>query len=164
MNLLIPPEVNSTGVASVQIKSSTGILSTGPISMNFVAPSLFVAGPKLAAGNLLRVRGTTQTVESIITVENGQLLPIPVDLGPEGDQVYLLLFGTGIRNGQPLGFVKASIGGIDAPVIFAGAQGQFPGVDQVNIQIPRSLAGRGLVDVVLRVRSMEANVVRVAVR
>jgi len=164
VNLLIPPDVNANGSSSVQIKSSAGILSTGPIPMNFIAPALFIAGPKLAAANILRVRGTTQTVESIVTVENGQLVPIPIDLGPEGDQVYLLLFGTGIRNGLPTGFVRATIGGIDAPVLFAGAQGQFPGVDQVNIQIPRSLAGRGLVDLVLKVRSLEANTVRIAIR
>ncbi len=164
VNLLIPPEVNATGTASVQITSSTGALSTGPIPMNFIAPSLFIAGPGLAAANILRVRGTTQTVESIVTVENGQLVPVPIDLGPEGDQVYLLLFGTGIRNRQALGFVRATIGGVNAPVLFAGAQGQFPGVDQVNVQIPRSLAGRGLVDLVLSVVSINANSVKIAIR
>ena len=164
VNLLVPPEVSAAGIASVQIKNSAGILSTGPIAMNFIAPALFIAGPKLAAANILRVRGTTQTVESTVTIENGELVPIPIDLGPEGDQVYLLLFGTGIRNGLPLGFVRASIGDVDAPVIFAGAQGQFPGLDQINVQIPRSLAGRGLVDLVLRVRSLNANTVKIVIR
>ena len=29
------------------------------------------------------------------------------------------------------------------PVSYAGAQGQYPGLDQVNLQLPSSLAGSG---------------------
>ena len=47
---------------------------------------------------------------------------------------------------------------------FAGAQGGFVGLDQANVRIPRSLAGRGDVDVVLTVDGQPANVVRVNVK
>ena len=87
-----------------------------------------------------------------------------IDIGPEGDQLFLLLYGTGIRNRSALNQVTASIGGVNAPVSFAGNQGQFPGVDQINVQIPRNLAGRGVVDVVLRVSGVNANTVRIAIR
>ena len=29
------------------------------------------------------------------------------------------------------------------PVTYAGTQGRYPGLDQVNLQLPSSLAGRG---------------------
>jgi uncharacterized protein (TIGR03437 family) len=167
VNLLIPGEVYSeeTNItASVQIASGSGTLSTGPVLIRRVSPSVFVAGTNLAAANVLRVRGGVQTVEAVVTLENGQLVPNPIDLGPEGDQIFLLLYGTGIRNRSALNQVTATIGGVNAPVSFAGNQGQFPGVDQINVQIPRNLAGRGVVDVMLRVSGVTANTVRIAIR
>jgi len=167
VNLLIPAEVypeDTNITASVQIASGSGTLSTGPVAIRRVSPSVFMAGPNLAAANVLRVRAGVQTVEAVVTVENGQLVPNPIDLGPDGDQIFLLLYGTGIRNRIALNQVTATVGGVNAPVAFAGNQGQFPGVDQINVQIPRSLAGRGGVDIVLRVSGIEANPVRIAIR
>jgi len=46
------------------------------------------------------------------------------------------------------------------PVVFAGPQGQFTGLDQINVQLPASLAGKGEVDVVLTVDGVVANTVR----
>ncbi len=51
-----------------------------------------------------------------------------------------------------------------AEVSFAGAQGAFVGLDQVNVLVPRSLAGRGEVKVQLRVESQMANPVRIHVK
>ena len=55
----------------------------------------------------------------------------------------------------------ASLGGTAAEVLFAGKQGGLAGVDQVNLRIPRSLLGRGDVDVVLTVDGVVANTVRI---
>ena len=47
---------------------------------------------------------------------------------------------------------------------FAGpvAQGQFDGLDQINLgPLPRELAGRGEVDIVITVDGKQANVVTV---
>jgi uncharacterized protein (TIGR03437 family) len=56
------------------------------------------------------------------------------------------------------------VGGVDAPVAYAGVQGSSPGLDQVNALLPRSLAGRGLVDVVLTADGQVANSVQIAVK
>jgi uncharacterized protein (TIGR03437 family) len=48
-------------------------------------------------------------------------------------------------------------------VIFAGAQGSFAGLDQANIRIPRSLAGRGKVNLVFTVQGRTANTVMINV-
>ena len=52
--------------------------------------------------------------------------------------------------------------GVTAQVLFAGAQGEFAGLDQVNVQVPAAVKGAGEVDVVLTVVGKTANVVRAA--
>jgi uncharacterized protein (TIGR03437 family) len=50
-------------------------------------------------------------------------------------------------------------------VVGAAPQGEFVGLDQVNLgPIPRVLAGRGEVDLVLTVDSKPANTVKVNIR
>jgi uncharacterized protein (TIGR03437 family) len=85
-------------------------------------------------------------------------------LGAASDQVFLILYGTGIRNRSALSAVVARIGGDNAEVSFAGAQSEFIGLDQVNTLLPRSLAGRGEVDVNLTVDGKAANLVRINIR
>jgi len=46
-------------------------------------------------------------------------------------------------------------------VVYAGAQGDYVGLDQLNVRIPRELAGRGEVDLVLNVGGLSANPVRI---
>ena len=77
----------------------------------------------------------------------------------------LILFGTGLRNRSALTAVSCKLGGTDAPVSFAGAQGGFAGLDQINVgPLSRSLAGRGEVEVLLTVEGKTANTVRIAIK
>jgi uncharacterized protein (TIGR03437 family) len=164
VNLLIPKEISIDTTATIQVTSATGTISNGVVAITKVSPGLFNVGPSLAAAYVLRVRGGVQTTEPVVTLENGQLVALPIDMGPETDQLFLLLYGTGIRARFGLNAVTATIGGVAAPVSFAGDQGQFPGVDQVNVQLPRSLAGRGLVDIALKVEGVAANTIRISIR
>jgi uncharacterized protein (TIGR03437 family) len=87
---------------------------------------------------------------------------VPIDLSPPGDQVFLLLFGTGIRGFTST--VTATVGGETVPVLFAGEQPIFVGLDQVNIgPLPLSLIGRGEVDIVLTADSIQTNTVTVTI-
>jgi uncharacterized protein (TIGR03437 family) len=56
------------------------------------------------------------------------------------------------------------IGGATASVVFAGAQGEFPGLDQVNVQVPESLRGRGEVTLALTIDGQTTNTVTINVR
>jgi|SRR5687767_13706290 len=85
-------------------------------------------------------------------------------LGAPSDIVVITLFGTGLRKNTDLTKVRATIGGADAPVLFAGAQGQFAGLDQVNLQIPGSLRGRGEVTIALTIDGQTANTSTINVR
>lgn len=76
----------------------------------------------------------------------------------------LVLFGTSFRHRGSLVNVAASIGGVSAQVDYAGPQPDFAGLDQINLRIPRSLIGRGEVDLVLMVDGKAANTVRVNIK
>ena len=125
----------------------------------------------MPAAFALRVKADlTQTNEPVAQFDAAQnkfvALPLDLglDLGANSDQVFLVLFGTGIRFNGGLAGITATIGGVDTQVTFAGAQGGFVGLDQVNLRLPRSLAGRGDVELVLKVDGQRANVVTVKIR
>lgn len=164
------PSGTMTGAAGLLVTTGNGTLFTGAVNIASVAPGLFSAdasGQGLAAAIVLRIRADgTRRFEPVARFDgalNG-FFAIPIELGQETDQVFLLLYGTGIRNRSALANVKVRIAEIDAPVEFAGAQGEFAGLDQVNVRLPRSLAGQGQMDVVLTVDGQQANAVRINIR
>lgn len=169
VNYQLPPGT-VTGQALVTIRAGDGKLSTGTTVISTVAPGLFSAnvdGQGVAAAVALRARADgSRLFEPISQFDAMQssFLSIPLDLGPEGEQVFLLLFGTGIRFNSNLSEVKIKIGGVDAGVSFAGAQGGFVGLDQINVGVPRSLVGRGEVDINVTVDGKIANVVKVNIK
>jgi uncharacterized protein (TIGR03437 family) len=105
-------------------------------------------------------------VEPLITVDplTRRATQLTIDLGPETDEVRLVFFATGLRFRSSLAGVKLDIDGVDAPVEYAGSQGELPGLDQVNARLPRSLAGRGAVAMRLVVDGHAANVSSVIFR
>lgn len=91
----------------------------------------------------------TQTIEQVYTVTGGAIVATPVGLGSSTDKPYLFLFVTGFEAAGTAG-VTVTIGGTNASVTFAGSQGGFAGLDQANVQLPSSLAGKGNVPIQLR--------------
>lgn len=162
------PAGTASGNATLTVTSGDGSLSIGTLPIAMVAPGIFTAdatGRGLAAATILRVKSDgSQVYESVARFDaaTGRMVAVPVEVGAAGEQVYLILFGTGLRNRSALAGVTASIGGANAPVVFAGAQGGLVGLDQVNLLLPASLAGRGEVDLVINVDGKTANTVRLA--
>ena len=168
VNYLIPAGT-ANGAATVTITSGDGSISVGTINVVPVAPGLFTAnssGTGIAAATVFRLKADGSTAyEPVVRFDSGlgRLVPVPIDLGPETDQVIVLLNGTAFRNntGLPL---SATIGGVSAEVLYAGPQGEFVGLDQANVRIPRSTAGRGEVNVVLTVGTRTANTVTLSIK
>jgi len=160
----------AAGQATVTITSGSGDVSIGTIDVAAVAPGLFSAtasGQGLAAAQVIRVRNGVQTYENValVTVVGGSVVatPIPINLGPATDEVYLAFYGTGFRNRTSLNNVSAQLGGQAIGIQFAGAQGTFEGEDQLNtVRIPRSYIGRGVVNFVLTVDNKVTNTVQVS--
>jgi uncharacterized protein (TIGR03437 family) len=162
INYQIPPGT-ANGPATVTLISGAGAVSGGTINIVPVAPGLFAANPTgqgVAAAVVLRVRpDNSQSFEPVVRLEGGRFVSVPIDLS-NGDQVFLLLFGTGIRSRTALSGVSVAIDGVASQVTFAGPQG-FVGLDQVNVLVPPSLAGRGEVDLQLTADTVNSNIVRV---
>ncbi len=135
-----------------------------------MAPGLFAAnanGAGVAAAVAERVQqGGAVTWHNVFTCgpAPGSCASAPLDLGPDTDLLYLHLYGTGIRGRSALSAVSAKIGGVDATVSYAGAAPTIPGLDEVRMLIPRTLAGRGELAVELTVDGHRANTLTVSVQ
>jgi len=169
INYEIPPGT-TTGVATVTVMSGDGHLGTGTMLIATVAPGLFAAnanGQGVAAAVALPYRNN-QPLPSLAVAQfdptQNKFVSVPIDLGPDTDLVFLVLYGTGIRFNSGLSAVSAKLGGVDAPVSYANVAPGFVGLDQVNVLLPRSLIGRGEVDVVLTVDGKASNTVRVNIK
>lgn len=171
VNYQIPPGT-SAGTATVTIASGDGTISTGSALIASVAPGIFAAnanglGP--AAAVALRVKADGSLVyEPAVRLDGASFVTVAIDLGPDlgnaTDQVFLVLFGTGWRFRSQLAAVTVTMGGVNAEVLYAGDPGEFTGQDQINVRIPRSLIGRGELDVALTVDGQNANTVKINVK
>ena len=101
---------------------------------------------------------------ALFDAAQGRFVPVPIDLGPATDQLFLILYGTGIRFRSTLSAVTATIGGEVSEVLYAGPAEGFVGLDQCNLRIPRTLAGRGAVTVNLAVDGKTANSVTIQIK
>jgi uncharacterized protein (TIGR03437 family) len=166
INYLIPAN-SSPGAATVTVLNGGALSAMGTVRVTETWPGLFAAGGDgagVAAALALRVRADgSQAYEPAARFDQrlNRYASIPIDLGVQGEQVYLILYGTGVRNRRSLEDVKVWIGGMEAPVLYAGGQGDYAGLDQINVALPRALSGSGEVDVVLAVGASAANTVRV---
>jgi uncharacterized protein (TIGR03437 family) len=169
INFQIPPGT-AAGTANLTITSGDGSIAAGTAQVVSVAPGMFSAnsdGQGVASGVALRIKADgSQSFEPISQFDAGQnrFVAAPIDLGPDTDQVFLILFGTGVRMRGSLASVTASVGGENAEVLFASAQGDFVGLDQINLRVPRSLAGRGQVEIRLTVEGQTTNALSAAIR
>ncbi len=169
VNYLIPAGT-ANGAATVTITSGDGAMSAEDTTIAAVAPGLFTvdaSGRGLAAALALRVKpDDSQQFEAVAQFDPAQnkFVAVPIDLGPETDQVFLILFGTGLRYRSALSAAQARIGDVDSQVVFAGAQDGFVGLDQVNISLSRALIGRGEADVSLTADGQATNIVRIHIK
>jgi hypothetical protein len=163
----VVPTGTTQGEATITIITGEGITSVGRLQIARVSPGIFTAnasGKGLPAAIILRVAANgTQTTQRIARFEPDQnrFVPEPIDLGTEAEQVFIIMFATGVRGRASVNDVSARLGGVEGqmnvPVTFAQAQGTLVGVDQINIgpinrgEVRNRLNGRGLINLSLAV-------------
>ena len=169
VNYQMPLEVTD-GPATVMIIRDGQTIAIGLVSVTAIAPAFFTAdasGMGLPAALALRSDASgVQSYEAIahFDSEMKRFAAVPINLGPEGAEVFLVIYGTGIRGHSGLDGFKCLIGGVACEVAFAGAASEFVGVDQINLRIPHNLVGRGEVIVVLSVDGRTANNVKIKIK
>ena len=169
INYQIPPGA-APGNATVTVTASDGESASGTVGIVPVAPGLFSAdasGQGVAAAVVLRVMSNgAQKFEPLFSYDESQarMIALPIDLSLPGDEVYLILFGTGLRARSSLNAVTVRVADKDLPASFAGAQGGFSGLDQINVKLPLTLIGRGEAEVTVKVDGHSSNTVKIRIK
>ncbi len=166
VNYLVPSGM-ADGVATVTINTAEGSLSTGTLNVTGVAPGLFAAnadGSGVPSALTLRIKSDgVQLYEPIARFDaaTSRYVATPIDLGPESDQMFLILYGTGLRARSALSAVTLRYADLNGEVLYVGEAPGFVGLDQVNVSVPRGLIGRGDVNLTLTVDGRVANTMRI---
>ncbi len=166
VNYLIPPDT-ANGLATITITNGAGLVSRGVVNLTRTAAGLFSAdatGKGFAAATVQRNRADGSVSYEAVTrfdPTRGQIVGVPIEFNP-GDELFLALYGTGLRNRSNLAAIKVRMGGVETEVLYAGSQGQYAGLDQVNVRLPRSLHGEVTIELI--VDGQAANPVKVQMR
>ena len=169
INFQMPPDLPA-GTATIYTVSNGNIHSSGTINITKINPGFFSAdatGSGLAAAVVQRVKSTGEQVyEQVVKYEAAlnRYVAIPIDVSDPNEQVFLAIFGTGIRSRSSLANVSAMVGNSNVEVLYAGDQGFYAGVDQVNLRLPRSLSGSGEIPIAINVDGIAANPIKINIK
>ena len=164
------PDGTAAGAAIVTVVNQTQTVAVGLLQIESVSPGVFSMnsnGQGVAAALAIWTKPDwSQTWQYVFPTGcvPGSCLTTPLDLRAPAEQMYLILFGTGIRGRSSVSGVTAQIGGVAATVEYAGPVAGLVGLDQVNLVVPAVLAGRGEVDVTVTVDGKTSNPVTVNFR
>jgi uncharacterized protein (TIGR03437 family) len=164
----VVPAGTALGTASIAIHSTGAADVIVSTEIRAVVPTLFSAdasGAGAAAATAVRVLigRPDQFPIPVFSCSGSVCSTVPIALGVD-TPIYLSLYGTGIRNRSALANVTCTIGGISVPVLYAGPQLQYAGVDQVNVALTLNLRNLGEADVIVTVDGQPSNAVRVNVQ
>ncbi len=168
VNYIVPSKAAS-GPATLTITSGDGTQTSGIVLVSPVSPGLYT-GRADGSGSAAAIAVCEGTCSGWThKIENGPFwgytsIPgcssdncaAPITWGAN-DTLIIELFGTGIRHRSSLSTVTASVKGQNLQVQYAGPQGD-PGLDQINVLIPRSLSGAGQVTLTVTIQDTQNNI------
>jgi uncharacterized protein (TIGR03437 family) len=166
LNIAVPDGIQP-GQVLVMVTGSDGFVRGSRVNIAQTASGTFSVrstGAGTAAALFTTGGGPLQAVF------DSSLNEVPIPASTASSQTFLVLFTTGLRNAPSSNpqnvaeSVVVSIGGMDVQSVFAGAQSNFVGLDQINAPIPAALAGRGSVPVIVKVNGVATNTTTVTIR
>jgi uncharacterized protein (TIGR03437 family) len=132
----ILPSATPVGTGTITVTADGQTSAPAPIT---VVESAF---------GMLTLAGTGSGAAAAYDYSNGNTLMTQANAANPGE--YLVLWGTGLgpvtgneqqyQSAANLPHVSVQIGGIDASVSYAG-RSAYPGLDQINVQVPTGLSG-----------------------
>lgn len=153
------PAGTATGPATIAIANGPNT-ATATQQIVSVLPGVFsINGIAEAIVETFQNGAMTSSSFSFELTTSGTFAPTPIDVSA-GD-VFLLMYGTGIRHASSVTATVGSQSGL--PVAYAGPSG-YVGEDQINLQLPPSLAGAGLVNVTLTADGQTSNPVQIQIK
>jgi uncharacterized protein (TIGR03437 family) len=161
------PTGTAFGTATVTVTNGSTTL-TGQTPITRVAPALFAIDANgIAAATAIRIPIQTEfaTPLPVFDCSGGitscTLVPIPIAVDAP---VYLSLYATGVHGFAQSTAPRVDVGNATMPAMYAGPQGQYPGLDQINVALPATLRHGGTVDVTITVDGATSNTVQIAVQ
>jgi uncharacterized protein (TIGR03437 family) len=149
INYFIPEQV-ATGAVQVIVTSGNGTVSRGELQIANSSPAVFTT---TYDGRGLPVALTTFDGSFFETITNPDGTAKPVNPGSMWRPNYMTIFSTGLRHGNNM---RVRFGSVEVTPLYAGPQGSFAGLDQVNVMIPPNLPG-GLTDITLLADGQTSN-------
>jgi uncharacterized protein (TIGR03437 family) len=142
INLVIPGTV-TVGIATLIVTNSDGSTVSGTCTIVDSHPGVFTA---TATG--VGAASAQTTFDGVVYeyTSNTDGSTKPINPGTKANPNYLVLYLTGLGSIQ-VSQIKVTFLGVPGLVIYAGPQGFFPGLDQVNVRVPWELGGLGLMQI-----------------
>jgi len=151
------PGGSAVGNATLKLVSGDRRIAF-PVAVAATSPGIFTAngnGQGAPAASILRVApDNARSNEFPFAAGPAGFEPAPIRFN--GDRLFLDLYATGVRGSAS---VEVQLGGQSIKPLYAGAQPQFIGLDQVTFELPPSLAGRGRVEAVVISGGVRSNAV-----
>jgi hypothetical protein len=125
----------TTGTGSTTLQIAAGSIVKGTIYTGAAA-----APAVLHANGIRMITGHADGTQSVRSLHGA-----PVEMSASPDKVMLQFYAAGVNPAD----VHMQLAGQDVPVLYAGPSGHFAGLDEVVVEVPRSLMGAGDVNAVL---------------
>jgi uncharacterized protein (TIGR03437 family) len=132
---------NATVTYSDGTNSTTLAVQTGTVKATIPTAAATTAKLKLSPTGAEATVAHSDGTQSVRSLSIG-----PLEAGVLADTIRVKFYAIGVRDASD---VHVQIAGEQVPVLYAGASGYYPGLDEVIVEVPHSLAGRGVTDVVL---------------
>ena len=153
INYLIPQDI-ATGDATITVRRDGVIVAQGDLTIYDAGSALFsldATGSGFPATLLLRIKANGQTSYDPIAQYDTALkrfVAIPIDPGATSDQLFLVLFGTGLK--KPAAGYDYWFSSEWGKVVFVGDVPGLVGLQQANVQLIRNLLPHGVTSVGFR--------------
>jgi len=157
VNFIVPGDT-PTGAATLTLGGAGFAATLGSAKVSIMAANV---SPALApVGQVIRVHSNGVEESPVVTANfdagSQTWTPVPIPFGASStDTLYLVLYGTGFRHAH--GPTACSANGQALTVQYSGAQGAFPGLDQINALVPMSLQSAGQVQLSCSVDGQTSN-------
>jgi uncharacterized protein (TIGR03437 family) len=170
VNFVVPSNT-AFGLATITVTTSGGVSASTMVLITYTSPGIFSAngtGQGVAAAQLVttHANGSQDLLPAVATYNSTQKAWVanPISLGTATDTATLVLYGTGVRYRPGPLSVTATINGTTLPVQYSGAQPTWVGLDQMNINLPRTLVGAGVVNLYVTVNGELSNTVTLTIQ
>jgi uncharacterized protein (TIGR03437 family) len=157
INLVIP-DATAPGSATLIVNGPSGVVASTAIQIAAIAPGIFTmdsqpSGPAAVLAFFYDANGKLLSQpEAFHCTGTGACNTVPLDVNG-GPTLIISLYGTGFRSGTNF---TARIGATSITDVKVAAT-TFAGEDQMNIVIPKSLAGAGEVALVITANGIASN-------